>query len=1206
MTALTRRLMLGVTAAALVTTGAHGAIIFAGPTSNPPPPGPSGVLQSPSSLPSVLANTPDLTVLAALTAVNGQAPFTFGVSGGTGGALLDTSGANVIVKSGASPLAPGTYTYFLSVTDALFRTYNDPVAHTFIVPAGPTSIASAPDDIFDNAAPGTIATTYSGVGGSGGGTYTKNSGFTKFSLDPTTGQLTYVSGTLTAGVPETGTVSYTDRAGLSVGPIAKSITVLDHASSVLIAQVVAINDGGGAASAGWISQTFGHEFDEGDVATATNPDFRLQDGTSVPYSMSVAARSKFYPTDGSLAQATFMLRVPAATPAPTTLTCSTTSGSPNVTVLSGSTASIEAHLGVFGSSISLIPTGVLSITNSTQFLLTQNAVKTGTFTLTFAGLLVDIKTNGSGPGTNSRSTADFTAGGLDIKNTAVYQNGGSGTAICSLAYAIAHARPDDYLFMSGAAGSCWVFPTAPYTVSGVEDPLLNAHVAAYALEDSSGGLYGTRELILPSNGFADVAGNNWKSFSSIITDDGLGHSFDCYDVTTIGSTRNCNAATIGNNQFSLSGGTGLDGGELVKVAGSPPAPLVAGNYYFAQKVSSTKFQLGLGSSQGSARIVPTSTGGSWTVTAFFWLVPFGTQADAGPSARPRFYQGAGSVSADVASRIYKNPYYRRSTGFLPPFDCEGADYQHDGTRPVPSNKTSTYFAGTSQPLGQRSLGGVSPEPTGYDLWSSNDFFNQTPTTQRNVAMAPLIGIQFGIRLRSGQSATRGRCIPVNNTDYTGAGLPASRPTMQYGGGSGGTNFPAGCAPTTTSILLPGFDAQTFDHWFAWFTGAVDQFREPHHLDWMIDDACHAMFERGINSAVNTYSATQWSPGGTKICSNAGFGITRYCINMGSSLQNGRYDAWAWRTHMHGAWRIPTGYQEYQYHHDVADDGIANTVEMIANMQNNPVAADLGFWLKGPSNFFFDGWQVGYYGQGMAAAANYVKHNANALVGVKQTLKFATRLAAVLGFPLAYAQETPIAAVSTLPKGALIADTSLLASESITVSWNSGTPTFTWVNFATDKLHTQGTYDCTKSVIGSADYFIFTNSSPPSESIKKPGGATEMVKYYMKPLSTSTFELHLQANFGDAAFQPNDTNSSATWFRVVDFTSKLQFPASYNIKDQFYNTIWDAVATALAWGQSGADPTGLSMWVDSWQACLTAGLLDQNTQGGGANYLNVVL
>lgn len=986
---------------------------------------------------------------------------------------------------------------------------------------------------------------------------------------------------------------------VSAGTSAASIPF--SGSSTTVTTLIVCNDSGGTAAAGSITQTFGHKFKEGDIKSGTYPDFRLQDSTVNPYSMSLAARSLYSPTDGSLWDATFMLRMPNAIPASFTATVTTTNGSTTATM--ASTASLAQYMGIFGANISIRPTGVASITNGTTFLLTRAAVKTGSFTATFNGVLVSVKTNGAGPGSNSRSTADFPA----IKNTAIYQNGGTGTAVCALSYAIANPRADDYQFMGGAVGSCWVYPTTPYTVSGTPDPLLNAHIAAYSLENASGGLYGTRELILPSNGFGDVAGNTWKSFSSVITDDGLGHTFNCYDPSTIGSARNCTAATVGNNLFPYTGNA-FDGGELVQVGGpSPPSPLVIGNYYWLQKVSASTFQLSNGSAQGTARIVPTTTGGTWTVTAYPWLVPFGTQSDAGPQARPRFYQGAGTVAADVALRVYKDPYYMRSTGFYPSFDCEGADYQHSGTRPAPSTKTSTYFWGTSQPLGQRSLGGVSPEPTGYDLWSSNDFFNQSVTTQRNSAMSALIGTQFGIRIRSGQSATRGRIIPVNNNNYTGSGMPTSRPTMSYSGGSGGTTFPASAAPTPTNILLPGFDAQTFDHWFAWFTGPADAFREPHHIDWMIDDAAHAMFERTATGVpgVNHYSATQWSPGGTKYVSNSGYGTNRYCLNIGGSLQNGRYDAWANRTFMHAATRICTGWAEYQYLHDAADDTTANLVEVIANQSTNPVAAATGFWLKGPTNFFFDGWQIAYYGMGMGPAGNYSKFNANALVGMNQTLKHMTNIASIMGFPLGYAQETPITATSGATTGPLIADSSLMAGESFTISWNN-TSVFTWMNFSTTTLHTQGTYDFTKSTVGSADYFIFTSHTPPSESIRMPGGGTEMMKYYVKPLSASTCELHRLADFSDAPFVPSDTNSSVTWFRIVDFSTKLVFPAAYNIKDQFYNTMWDAVATAIAWGQTGGDATGQATWTTSWQAALTAGLLNQTVQGDGPNYLNTTL
>lgn len=1171
---------------------------------------PTGITVTPvSPFPNVLANATAGTVLANLAEIGGTGTsVVFSLVGGSS-ANLAISGSNLVVHSSPTFTPGSSPTYALSVTDS-GGTYSDAAgSRSYSVPAGPSTVTGTLS-ILDNAVLGVSAGSLTAVGGTAPYVWTIPSGYGGFFNIASPGNSSSLTlnssgvGNLTPG-SLSGNVQAVDAAGLSTGSVSLPITVQNHSASSLVAQIIVANDSGGTIAANSITHTFGHKFKEGDIATSTYPDFRLQDGTLVSYSMSVAARSLFSPTDSSLWDATFMLRMPNSIPGAVTLVCTTTAGSKNVTVTSGNTSSIAQYMGVFGTNISIKPTGVASITDGTHFVLSQNAVKSGSLTLTFNGVLVDIKTNGAGPGTNSRTTADFTAGGLDIKNTAIYQTGGSGTTVCSLAYAAANSRADDYQFMGGAAGSCYVYPTVPYRNGGVSDPLLNGYVTAYTLENAAAGLYGIREVIMPSNGFPDVTGNSYKTFSSVITDDGLGHSFDCYDVTTIGSTRNCNAATIGNNQFVLSGGTSFDGGEYVQVGGSVPSPLVAGNFYFVQKVSSTNFQLSTGSAQGSSRITPTSTGGSWTVTAYPYLVPFGTQSDFGPQARPRFYQGAGTVAADVSLRVYRDPYYARSTGFYPSFDCEGADYQHSGTRPVPSNKTSTYFWGTSQPLGQRSLGGVSPEPTGYDLWSSNDFFNQTPTTQRNSAMSALIGCQFGIRLRSGLVSTRGRCIPVNNTTYTS--MPTKQPTMNYGTNAGGVNFPvAGGAPTPISVLCPGFDAQTFDHWFAWFTGAVDTFREPHQIDWMIDDACHAMFERGITTGVNNYSATQWSPGATKICSNAGFGTTRYCINMGSSLQNGRYDAWAWRTQMHGAIRICTGWPEYPYLHDVADAGIANTVEMFTNQATNPLAAATGFWLKGPTNFFFDGWQVAYYGMGMGPAGNYSKFNANALVGVNQTLKHMTNMASIMGFPLGYAQETPITATSGATTGPLIADSSLMAGESLTLSWVNGSSIFTWSSFSTTTLHTQGTYDFTKSTVGSADYFIFTSHSPPSESIKLPGGGTEMVKYYVKPLSSSTCELHRQADFSDPAFQPTDTNSSVTWFRIVDFNSKLVFPAAYNIKDQFYNTMWDAVATALAWGQTGGDATGQALWISSWQAALTAGLLNQGTQGDGPNYLNTTL
>lgn len=191
------------------------------------------------------------------------------------------------------------------------------------VVTAPTGITLSNLSIYDNIAVGGIVGMLGMVGGTAPPVFTVTDN-PKFAASGSNLVRT-ASGGLTIGVSETVTIHCDDANSLSPSDQAFSIAILDHTAANVLTTLTIDNTGVGTQSAFFLTQFIGHPFKKGDVPAGTFPQFRLTDGTAVPFTY----WNKVTWSDGSWKFAGFVLRPPVAIAG---------SGSLTVNVLSGGTS----------------------------------------------------------------------------------------------------------------------------------------------------------------------------------------------------------------------------------------------------------------------------------------------------------------------------------------------------------------------------------------------------------------------------------------------------------------------------------------------------------------------------------------------------------------------------------------------------------------------------------------------------------------------------------------------------------------------------------------------------------------------------------------------------------------------------------------------------------------------------------------------------
>jgi len=839
---------------------------------------PTGVTQNPYPL-TILANTAGNTVLASLGAVGGTAPYTFAV---LGNANLTVSGSNLQAVASPTFTANTTPTYYLQVTDANNLVFTEAVgSRTYTVPAGPTDIASSPDTINDNAQANDLAATLTPVGGTAPGTWAITTGLTAFNIvaSGATSTLTLKSaavGTLTPGqttAANQGTVTYTDAAGLSTSAVTVNVTVLNHASSSLIASFTAVNTSTTTDTAAHANTImFGHPFRNGQIATGTYPIFKMFDGvteTVCPFSYGQIAPWE--------------------------------------------TGTVNSRK--FGVGLLQLPAAVA-----------HNGSGTGSVT-------IRIYSNGSAPAASSRTTTDITANTDFNMNCTILDSPGTdkgGSYTCHLNDCISDALASANnatieTYADGPAGKVYVINGA-WKSGSTPHGQMRGTWYVQVLQTNTGTLGGFRVLGFPcmpnwdvdspAKGMRVFSAFTFKNGSTLIRDIAGSLPFTSYTFNWVAGT-----------QYRVTSGTPLygtgNGGFVARVsnAGSLPTGALAPNtnYYISkQGTLATDFLICTTSPaciNGTTAIASTAAGsGNSTLQIYPAMTQFSGFYTCGTTAMYDCFDATGASTTDTTIRFQMDTNYWISTKVLLPYKVPAASSSNKPNQSiyVPNgsggpNAFSGVGNGILQGVGQTGdvadLGPIS-------LQYSYHLFNQTATDELTVRCNGLCAVHYCMVVRT---STDGRIPAVNNgSDQNGAaysGMSGPFPTMRWSL-TPGDNLVGHTLPTGTSLMT--FSELSPDHYPEWSFYPLLVTGEPQFRDRLIESA---------NANLN------WRPTATAISNaigNVGSGTRSFTVGANTyygtmfgdtSGSSARIDAWTVRSMAQAKGILAAGMIEKTYFGD---------------------------------------------------------------------------------------------------------------------------------------------------------------------------------------------------------------------------------------------------------------------------------------------------
>ena len=900
---------------------------------------PTGINQSPGTI-TCLANQAGNATIAALTELGGTgASVVFSVSGDTNIAI---SGSNIVTA--ASPtFTPGVnQTYTLGVTDT-GGSFTDAV-RTITVPAAPTSIASSPDSILDNASANAIAATLTPVGGTSPGTWVITTGLTGFNIGATgaTSTLTLKTGTvghLTPGQTDSvvqGTVTYTDAAGLSTSAIAVNITVQDHTASTLIANITAVNTSTTTdtlANANTIS--FGHPIKDGDLSTY--PTFQMADGTNIPFSTGQSrawnsTKNKF---------AVYLLQLPQAI----------------------------AH--------NVSGTG-------------QNILK--------------MLSNGSAPTASSLSYADITAN-TDFKIVGTIFTSvdtDSGTWTCTLNDCISEANAAQNnatieVYANGQAG-IWYVIEGNFKQSGSVHGLLRGRWEVQVLPDSGGALsrFRVRGEVCQPFWDVDTPTKGIRSFSALTFQNGATVIRDLLAAWAPGGNPYTFHWLNTNLMNNDSGGDILygaqSGGFACKLTstGTLPAPFQTNTLYFVQKIGSAT-QFGINSNSAvtgtTNPINATNAGtGTHTLTIIPSVTAFSSIFTCGENTMFDCFDSTGAAIADTTVRFKMDTNYWISTKVLMPWQvpASSASNKASQSRYVPNGTGGkSAFSGTGnapiQAVGQT---GDIPDLGPLPLMSTYHLFAQAAVDELAIRVNGFANAAFAKDLRS---QANGRIPACNNGTYSGMSGPY--PTLRFGQA---ISFPGHNAPS--GVVLQGYSEQSNDHMPNWsfypylFTG------EAVFRDMVITDGASAVITNAALSGtpdVATRLGIMVNGNGAgpnlRIVTISG-GTTYYGLTCVNNIST-RATAWGIRNIFYPAGILADGLIEKTYFTDLVNDNLQFMVDYKNLMANVFTFADsIGILSTRATDTGETGFQSGYRTMVLTAAATLCE-NTNAKTILSHLAKF---------------------------------------------------------------------------------------------------------------------------------------------------------------------------------------------------------------------------
>lgn len=716
-----------------------------------------------------------------------------------------------------------------------------------------------------------------------------------------------------------------------------------------------------------------------------------------------------------------------------------------------------------------------------------------------ASLPITVSSGGSWPSNSSRTTADYTAGGLDLNVFMTGIEALSGDWTSNLGQGITAANSDSYKYLDGDAGRMDVI-RASARQSAANHGQIEGYWFVTALNNSAGALAGIRHycrIAQPWDGVASPAPCS-RTLSALKTRNSVTQIRDIVSEMPAAATFSWVSGTTFNCTQSY------ENGQLCRLTttGTLPAGLSLNTSYFIRVLSGSQIAFTTDSrdvgSDTAALITPTTSGtGTHTVTVYPQIAHSGSIVTNEVDGRASYIQGNGSQAADSSLLVQRDAAYGCRTKTLPPYDI--ASYTAD------SNPTYTYNVATAGPVlrylgqsGERLDIGILP------AWHVRHIFTQALVDERAVRVLGLIMAHMNFCVRDFTT----KSIPVCNNGVPGTGANYS------GMPAKNTTYTGPTAPTNLNQQTQGWSGSDWSHmpglafYPYWLTA------EPIYMQLVTEDANYSFFANYAGSGTAQANSTTCSIGAER---NATInGTSRAGIFSGD---NGTRLA-AWKIRDTGAAAIlpnthPENASYAAYFNDIMTDtygGLADYITMLTTYSSyittNGIWAEAGDQLFGVTAV----WMNGYYADAHAFYAG-LSESSSALTMAGYVCKWPAHIYTTWGLWVIPYYKALIRTGGT-DTWAYITSDAQFGIAGWTASWDGPTDVLTLTGAPADGY-----------ALANGDKFILNgNVQSPI-----PGGLAGFTPYYAVNVSGSTFKLATTP--GGSAINLTDTGATVIFYGI---------------------------------------------------------------------------
>lgn len=693
-------------------------------------------------------------------------------------------------------------------------------------------------------------------------------------------------------------------------------------------------------------------------------------------------------------------------------------------------------------------------------------------------LVINVLSGGAFPSNSSRTTADYTSGGLDLNISGTGLDGNaSGVWVTNLGQGVTAANSDNYKFMDGAAGRVDRI-RASFRQSSADHGYLECYWYMVATQDVSGNLGGIRYLPRITQPWYNTGlgpgGTNVQmiSFSALTLNNSASLISDLWGRSnpTVFSYHVGPTVNVANDNNL--------GGACIRLTttGTLDTALALNTSYFYYQQSPTFAQITVSSQnpQGGGVNLNNNATGTQTMTAYPYVPPGCSIMGATSTGTYRYVQGGGSFAADSTVRVQFDRYYIRQTKMVLPYNLRGTT--------VTSTATTSYYTNCTGPVQQDVGAGGGRRDIGViPAWHSKHLYTQATVDELNVRVSGLVGI--GQYLMNIRNKSAGGTIPCGNNGHNSAG----------------STYSGMMAPSPTFSTVPGLcigtvtDTQhiaNLPYYPFLITG------EPQYLDSLFEWGnfmCIAGYPTGSTTTINgsnyVIAGDASNPGGRNVTTS---GTTRYgcCFNSSSN----RSDAWRYRNMgCAAAFNHPecAGYNQYM------NDLVAATADMavaVIALAPTGYASTNGLWLNQNSADYVEPWEQGYWiGTALLVYNISSTTSANLLTAVTKTVNWWDHVTLTATGYCCIGGEQVIVCPGNTATPALISNDDLLGCIGPGVTWVTSSANFTLYMLNSSSV---------PWIPAIGDKLIFSRGGPSQHNLPIPAAFTAFTPYYILSVSGS--------------------------------------------------------------------------------------------------------